>query len=67
MELSPRVTAAIDRFFPEAERALVAELLADYGAASHEREVERVHLLILKISGCDVVATHPEVYRRFAA
>ena len=50
MEISPKVTAAIDRFFPEAERPLVAALLAGYGDVAHEREAERMHLLVLKIS-----------------
>jgi len=54
MELSPKVTAAIDRFFLEAERAEVAELLSTYGDACHEMEPERLHLLILKISRRDV-------------
>ena len=54
MEISPKVTAAIDRFFPEAERPLVAALLAGYGDVAHEREAERMHLLVLKISRRDV-------------
>jgi hypothetical protein len=54
MEISPKVTAAIDKFFAANERASVAELLAQYGDAVHEREAERIHLLILKISRRDV-------------
>jgi hypothetical protein len=54
MELSPKVTAAIDKFFPEAERPVVAELLSSYGERSHEREAERLHLLILKMSRREV-------------
>jgi hypothetical protein len=54
MEISPKITAAIDRFFPEAERPLVAALLAGYGDVAHEREAERIHLLVLKISRRDV-------------
>jgi hypothetical protein len=54
MELSPKVVAAIDKFFPEQERPAVADLLAQYGDASYEREAERIHLLILKISRRDV-------------
>jgi hypothetical protein len=54
MQLSPKVSAAIDRFFPEAERPVVAHLLAEYGDAPHEREAERIHLLILKMSRTEV-------------
>lgn len=54
MELSAKVISAIDRFFPEADKPIVAELLATYGDAPYEREVERVRLLILKISRLDV-------------
>jgi hypothetical protein len=54
MEISSKVAAAIDRFFPAKDRAAVAELLAQYGDASHEREAERIHLLILKISRQEV-------------
>ncbi len=54
MDLSGRVTAAIEKFFPEAQRAAVAEALSAYSDAGHEREAERVHLLILKISRRDV-------------
>ena len=54
MELSPKVTAAIDKFFAAHERVAVAESLAQYGDASHEREAERIHLLILKISRRDI-------------
>jgi uncharacterized protein YciI len=54
MQLSPKVTAAIDQFFPEADRPAVARLLATYGDARHETETERVHLLILKASSLDL-------------
>ena len=54
MELSQKVTAAIEKFFPEPERAPIAELLAGYGDAAHEREAERLHLIILKMSRRDV-------------
>ena len=54
MELSPKVATAIDQFFAANERAAVAELLSQYGDAPHEREVERIHLLILKISRRDL-------------
>ena len=54
MQLSSKVAAAIERFFPDAERMIVAELLGNYGNAPHEREAERIHLLILKISRRDV-------------
>lgn len=54
MEISPKVAAAIDKFFAANEQAAVAELLAQYGDAAHEREAERIHLLILKISRRDV-------------
>jgi hypothetical protein len=54
MEISPKVAAAIDKFFAVDKRSAVAELLAQYGDASHEREAERLHLLILKISRRDL-------------
>src|SRR5258708_21660824 len=54
MVISSKVTAVIDRFFPEAERRVVAGVLASYGDAEHEREAERIRLLILKISRREV-------------
>src|SRR3979411_3270575 len=54
MQLSSKVAAAIERFFPIAERMIVTELLGKYGDAPQEREAERIHLLILKISRRDV-------------
>jgi hypothetical protein len=54
MQLSLKVAAAIERFFPQPEATVAAELLAKYGDAPHEREAERIHLLILKISRRDV-------------
>jgi hypothetical protein len=54
MEISPKVAAAIDKFFPANDRAVAAELLGQYGDAAREREAERIHLLILKLSRRDV-------------
>ena len=54
MEISPKVAAAIEKFFAADEQAVVAELLAQYGDAGHEREAERIHLLILKMSRRDI-------------
>jgi hypothetical protein len=54
MKISPKVAAAIDKFFATTERAPVTELLAQYGDAAHEREAERIHLLILKMSRRDL-------------
>ena len=54
MEISPKVAAAIEKFLATHERAAVADLLAQYGDAAHEREAERIHLLILKISRQDI-------------
>lgn len=50
MKLSPRVTACIDRFFPDAERDDVAAMLAELSEGSTEAGAERLQLLILKIS-----------------
>jgi len=50
MQLSPKVTACIDRYFPEDEREEVAGLLAEYGEGSSEQGAERIHLLILRMS-----------------
>jgi hypothetical protein len=45
------VQAAIDAFWhTETERAGVRACLAEYGVASHEREVPRVRLAILRLS-----------------
>jgi hypothetical protein len=54
MEISPKVATAIDQFFAANDRPTVAAVLAQYGDAPHEREVERIHLLILKISRRDI-------------
>ncbi len=50
MPLSPKVAACIERYFAEAERQEVAELLARYGEKSSEKGAERIQLLILKMS-----------------
>ena len=45
------VVAAIQATFLKSSRARVLELLDSYGVESYERERERVHLAILKLSG----------------
>ena len=45
------VVAAIQATFLKSGRARVLELLDSYGVESYERERERVHLAILKLSG----------------
>jgi len=54
MELSTRVTAAIEKHFPEAERAEVARVLSDYYEGATREGAERIHLTILRISRKDV-------------
>ena len=53
MSLSPRIVAAIEKYFPESERATVAELLAGYTGSAREGS-ERIHGLILRLSRRDV-------------
>jgi len=45
------VVAAIQATFLKSSRARVLEFLDSYGVESYERERERVHLAILKLSG----------------
>ena len=47
---SSQVVAAVQKTFPASAHAGVLELLDDYGVESYERERERVHLAILKLS-----------------
>jgi tRNA A58 N-methylase Trm61 len=44
------VAAVVQKTFPEDTQARVLELLDTYGVESYERERERVHLAILKLS-----------------
>jgi hypothetical protein len=53
MTLTARVIAAIDKYFPESDRAAVAELLSRCAGAS-EQGAERIHLLILRMSRREV-------------
>jgi hypothetical protein len=50
MELTPRVTAAIEKYFPQADRAAVVELLAAYGDDPRVKGHEHMCLTILKLS-----------------
>jgi len=54
MQLSAKVIEAIDRFVPQEKREAVIRLLAGYGDAAHEKEAERIHLIILKIGELDL-------------
>ncbi|HTR35614.1 MAG TPA: YciI family protein [Bryobacteraceae bacterium] len=54
MELSPRVIAAIEKYFAEADRPEVARLLSEYGDSSNPDGAERIHRIILRISRKDV-------------
>ena len=54
MDLSPRVLAAVEKYFSEPDRAEVKRLLSKYGDEVHQLEAERIHLVILRISQKDV-------------
>ena len=55
MDLSPRVLAAVEKYFSEPDRAEVKRLLSKYGDEVHHLvEAERIHLVILRISRKDV-------------
>ena len=45
------VVAVVQKTFPESAHAPVLESLDIYGVESYERDRERVHLAILKLSG----------------
>lgn len=53
MSLTPRVTAAIQKHFPETEQTAVAELLAGYNGRTPDG-AERIQLLILRLSRRDI-------------
>jgi uncharacterized protein YciI len=53
MTLSPRVTAAIQKYFAESEQGAVAELLARYDGSCPDG-AERIQLTILRLSRRDI-------------
>jgi hypothetical protein len=48
--LSPDIERALAREFPPDEQAVVRSMLANYGVAEHQREVERVRRALLTLS-----------------
>ncbi len=54
MDLSPRVRAAIERYFQPAEQAEVAGMLSELGENASPDGAERLQLIILRISYQDV-------------
>jgi hypothetical protein len=55
IELTPELVGLlVERLFPLDDRASVLAILDRYGSESHEREVVRVRVAVLKLSGGDV-------------